>query len=71
MVTIAEEGLKGNKKGRPIWTVVKRTSLAMSLVGFLFTTILVLDAFRFVSVRVSIISMLLGTFVMWMRVATK
>ena len=55
--TIAEEGLKGNKKGRPsmyiIWASAKRTSLAVSVLvvaGFLFATFLVLDAhYKFVS----------------------
>ena len=55
MVTMAEEGLKGNKKGRPIWTFVKKTSLAVTVLGFIVTTVLVLDAYKFVTIRVSTI----------------
>ncbi|KAL7551265.1 hypothetical protein ACHAWF_014459 [Thalassiosira exigua] len=46
-----EEGLKGNKKGRPVWTFVKNASLAITVFLFFFTIVLVLDAYKFVSVR--------------------
>lgn len=46
-----EEGVKGNKKGRPVWTFVKNTSLAITIFLFFFTIVLVLDAYKFVSVR--------------------
>mmetsp|Transcript_28341 Transcript_28341/g.53498 ORF Transcript_28341/g.53498 Transcript_28341/m.53498 type:complete len:84 (-) Transcript_28341:801-1052(-) len=48
-----EEGLKGNKKGRPVWAFVKNASLAITIFLFFFTIVLVLDAYKFVSVRVS------------------
>mmetsp|Transcript_7208 Transcript_7208/g.13080 ORF Transcript_7208/g.13080 Transcript_7208/m.13080 type:complete len:161 (+) Transcript_7208:99-581(+) len=46
-----EEGLKGNKKGRPVWAFVKNASLAITIFLFFFTIVLVLDAYKFVSVR--------------------
>ena len=55
MATHAEEGLKGNKKGVPVWTFVKNASLAITIFLFFFTIVLVLDAYKFVSVRVSCI----------------
>ena len=49
-----EMGTKGNKKGQPIlWSLVKNTSLFITLCVFLLTSVLVLDAYKFVSVRVS------------------
>jgi hypothetical protein len=54
MATINEEGgVKGNKKGRPLWTFVKNASFIMTAAMFLVTFVLVLDAYKFVSVRVS------------------
>ena len=53
MATPDEEGLKGNKKGRPVWSFVKNASLAITIFLFFFTIVLVLDAYKFVSVRVS------------------
>ena len=50
----SEEGVKGNKKGVPVWTFVKNASLAITIFLFFFTIVLVLDAYKFVSVRVSI-----------------
>jgi len=50
-MAIAEEGTKGNKKGRPIWMYIKNASFTVTLLMFLFTTVLVLDAYKFVSVR--------------------
>lgn len=49
-----EIGTKGNKKRLPIWSVVKNTSLFITLCVFLLTSVLVLDAYKFVSVRVSL-----------------
>ncbi len=49
-----EMGTKGNKKGQPIWSFVKNTSLFITLCVFVLTSVLVLDAYKFVSVRVSI-----------------
>lgn len=49
----SEEGVKGNKKGVPVWTFVKNASLAITIFLFFFTIVLVLDAYKFVSVRVS------------------
>jgi len=46
-----EEGVKGNKKGKPIWSFVKNASLAITIFLFFFTIVLVLDAYKFVSVR--------------------
>mmetsp|Transcript_5328 Transcript_5328/g.10907 ORF Transcript_5328/g.10907 Transcript_5328/m.10907 type:complete len:186 (-) Transcript_5328:226-783(-) len=51
MATPEEEGLKGNKKGRPIWTFIKNASLAMTVLMFIFTTVLILDAYKFVTIR--------------------
>ncbi|KAL7529283.1 hypothetical protein ACHAXR_003928 [Thalassiosira sp. AJA248-18] len=51
MASSDEEGLKGNKKGPPVWTFVKNASLAITLFLFFFTVVLVLDAYKFVSVR--------------------
>eukprot|EP00584_Thalassiosira_punctigera_P005045 CAMPEP_0172534974 /NCGR_PEP_ID=MMETSP1067-20121228/7162_1 /TAXON_ID=265564 ORGANISM="Thalassiosira punctigera, Strain Tpunct2005C2" /NCGR_SAMPLE_ID=MMETSP1067 /ASSEMBLY_ACC=CAM_ASM_000444 /LENGTH=177 /DNA_ID=CAMNT_0013319857 /DNA_START=92 /DNA_END=625 /DNA_ORIENTATION=- len=51
MGTPDEEGLKGNKKGRPVWSFVKNASLAITIFLFFFTIVLVLDAYKFVSVR--------------------
>eukprot|EP00585_Thalassiosira_rotula_P005420 CAMPEP_0196140852 /NCGR_PEP_ID=MMETSP0910-20130528/7606_1 /TAXON_ID=49265 /ORGANISM="Thalassiosira rotula, Strain GSO102" /LENGTH=168 /DNA_ID=CAMNT_0041401769 /DNA_START=106 /DNA_END=612 /DNA_ORIENTATION=+ len=51
MATPDEEGLKGNKKGRPMWAFVKNASLAVTIFLFFFTVVLVLDAYKFVSVR--------------------
>ena len=48
-----EEGVKGNKKGVPVWTFVKNASLLITICLFFFTIVLVLDAYKFVSVRVS------------------
>ena len=50
-----DEGVKGNKKGGPqVWTFVKNASLAITIFLFFITIVLVLDAYKFVSVRVSI-----------------
>jgi len=46
-----EEGTKGNKKGRPLWRLVRHASLIVTLFLFFFTVVLVLDAYKFVSVR--------------------
>mmetsp|Transcript_3955 Transcript_3955/g.10008 ORF Transcript_3955/g.10008 Transcript_3955/m.10008 type:complete len:152 (-) Transcript_3955:152-607(-) len=46
-----EEGVKGNKKGVPVWTFVKNASLLITICLFFFTIVLVLDAYKFVSVR--------------------
>ena len=48
-----EGGVKGNKKGPPVWTFVKNASLAVTIFLFFITIVLVLDAYKFVSVRVS------------------
>jgi len=45
-----DDGVKG-KRGRPVWTFIKNASFAMTLIMFIFTTVLVLDAYKFVSVR--------------------
>ena len=50
-----EGGVKGNKKGPPVWTFVKNASLAVTIFLFFITIVLVLDAYKFVSVRVSIL----------------
>ena len=50
-----EVGTKGNKKGLPIWSFVKNTSLVITICVFVLTSVLVLDAYKFVSVRVSFI----------------
>ena len=47
-----EIGTKGNKKGLPIWSLVKNTSLFITLCVFVLTSVLVLGAYKFVSVRV-------------------
>lgn len=47
-----DEGVKGNKKGGPqVWTFVKNASLAITIFLFFITIVLVLDAYKFVSVR--------------------
>jgi len=51
MVSIDEEGVKGNKKGVPVWSFVKNASLVITIFLFFFTIVLVLDAYKFVSVR--------------------
>merc|ERR1719251_352246 len=51
MASPDEEGLKGNKKGRPVWAFVKNASLAVTMFLFFLTIVLVLDAYKFVSVR--------------------
>jgi len=48
-----DEGTKGNKKGRPVLAVVKQASLAATALLLVFTIVIVLDAYKFVSVRVS------------------
>ena len=48
-----EEGTKGNTKGRPLWKFVKHASLGVTVFLFFLTVVLVLDAYKFVSVRVS------------------
>lgn len=48
-----DEGLKGNRKGKTAWTFVKNASLLVTVFLFFFTIVLVLDAYKFVSVRVS------------------
>ena len=48
-----DEGTKGHKRGRPLWSFVKNASLAVTCLLFLVCLILVLDAYKFVSVRVS------------------
>eukprot|EP00571_Detonula_confervacea_P013344 CAMPEP_0172301760 /NCGR_PEP_ID=MMETSP1058-20130122/3579_1 /TAXON_ID=83371 /ORGANISM="Detonula confervacea, Strain CCMP 353" /LENGTH=117 /DNA_ID=CAMNT_0013011999 /DNA_START=103 /DNA_END=452 /DNA_ORIENTATION=+ len=46
-----EGGVKGNKKGVPVWAFVKNASLIITIALFFFTIVLVLDAYKFVSVR--------------------
>mmetsp|Transcript_938 Transcript_938/g.1954 ORF Transcript_938/g.1954 Transcript_938/m.1954 type:complete len:138 (-) Transcript_938:292-705(-) len=46
-----EGGVKGNKKGVPVWSFVKNASLVITIFLFFFTIVLVLDAYKFVSVR--------------------
>jgi len=55
MASPDEEGVKGNKKGVPVWTFVKNASLIITIFLFFFTIVLVLDAYKFVSVRVSVL----------------
>jgi len=43
--------LKGNKKGLPVWSFVKNASLIITVFLFFITGVLVLDAYKFVSVR--------------------
>eukprot|EP00804_Cyclotella_cryptica_P002251 CCRYP_020535-RA/>CCRYP_020535-RA protein AED:0.03 eAED:0.03 QI:168/1/1/1/1/1/2/649/184 len=51
MGTIDEGGTKGNKKGRPLWTFVKNTSLLITVLFFVVVIVLTLDAYKFVSFR--------------------
>ena len=53
MATPYEEGFKGNKKGCPVWAIVKNASLASTIFLLFFTIVLVLDAHKFIAVRVS------------------
>ena len=43
----------GKRKGRKVWLFVKNASMAMIIFTFFLTVILVLDAYKFVSIRVS------------------
>lgn len=45
----------GKRKGRKVWLFVKNASMALTFLMFFFTVILVLDAYKFVSIRVSIV----------------
>ncbi|KAL7489235.1 hypothetical protein ACHAW6_014813 [Cyclotella cf. meneghiniana] len=51
MAKTEEGGTKGNKKGRPLWTFVKNTSLLITVVMFVVVIVLTLDAYKFVSFR--------------------
>lgn len=41
----------GKRKGRKVWLFVKNASMALTFLMFFFTVILVLDAYKFVSIR--------------------
>ena len=43
----------GKRKGRKVWIFVKNASMAMMIFTFFLTVILILDAYKFVSIRVS------------------
>ena len=43
----------GKRKGRKVWLFVKNASMAMMIFTFFLTVILILDAYKFVSIRVS------------------
>ncbi len=47
------DDVSGKRKGRKVWIFVKNTSMAMLIFMFFVLIILVLDAYKFVSVRVS------------------
>jgi hypothetical protein len=49
-----DDDASGKRKGRKVWLFVKNTSMALTVLMFFFTVILVLDAYKFVSIRVSI-----------------
>ena len=53
MATDDEEGTKGNRKRVPIWSIVKNASFAITAGFFVLLIVLSLDAYKFISVRVS------------------
>ncbi len=53
MASDDEEGTKGNRKRVPIWTIVKNASFAITACFFILLIVLSLDAYKFISVRVS------------------
>ncbi len=48
----------GKRKGRKVWIFVKNTSTAMMIFLFLLVSILILDSYKFISVRVSVASII-------------
>ena len=53
MASDDEEGTKGNRKRVPIWSIVKNASFAITACFFVLLIVLSLDAYKFISVRVS------------------
>lgn len=47
------EGTKGNRKRVPIWSIVKNASFVITAGFFILLIVLSLDAYKFISVRVS------------------
>ena len=53
MASDDDEGTKGNRKRVPIWSIVKNASFAITACFFVLLIVLSLDAYKFISVRVS------------------
>ena len=49
----SDDDANGKRKGRKVWLFVKNASMALTVFMFFVTVILVLDAYKFVSIRVS------------------
>ncbi len=49
-----DDDANGKRKGRKVWLFVKNASMALTIFMFFVTVILVLDAYKFVSIRVSL-----------------
>ena len=48
-----DDDANGKRKGRKVWLFVKNATILLTIFMFFVTVILVLDAYKFVSIRVS------------------
>mmetsp|Transcript_18724 Transcript_18724/g.32188 ORF Transcript_18724/g.32188 Transcript_18724/m.32188 type:complete len:146 (+) Transcript_18724:166-603(+) len=54
MASDEEEGVKGNKKGMKVgidWHLIKGISLGVMVLVFFFTVVLMMDAYKYISIR--------------------